>query len=168
MLYKQKMNSKLNATLLHLRIIILYLQLSCNNNNIMISIKQNPDILGTLTSSLCLIHCAATPFFFIAQTYTAGNFNGIPRWWGFIDYFFLFISFFAIYWSIKTTTLNWIKPMLWSSWFVLLLIIVNEKVKLLPLPEVLIYIPSISLMVLHLYNKKYCNCNNDKCCTNER
>ena len=133
----------------------------------MILLKQKPDLLGTFASSLCLVHCLATPFVFIAQTCTASCCSGAPTWWSFIDYLFLVVSFFAIYFSTKATTLEWIKPMLWLSWSALLFIIINEKIELLPLPKTLIYIPSISLMMLHLYNKKYCNCENDKCCLNE-
>lgn len=131
-------------------------------------IKQKPDILGTFSSTLCLIHCVATPFLFLAQTCTPSCSNETPGWWGKIDYFFLIISFFAIYWTVKSTTINWIKPLLWLSWMLLFIIIINEKVALLPIPETLIYIPSISLITLHLYNKKYCNCNNDKCCIDEK
>jgi len=133
----------------------------------MILIKQRPDLLGTFASSLCLIHCLATPFVFIAQSCTATCCSATPIWWKFIDYIFLVVSFFAIYYSTRTTTINWIKPSLWLSWFLLFVIIVNEKIQLVPLPESLIYIPSISLMTLHLYNKRYCNCTDDKCSTNE-
>jgi len=133
----------------------------------MILIKQNTDILGSFSSSLCLIHCVATPFVFMAQTTAINCCEGAPIWWKLLDYFFLIISFYAIYWSTKATTINWIKPLLWLSWFMLMVIIMNEKLELLPLPEALIYIPSILLIGLHLYNRKYCNCNEDKCCVNE-
>ena len=133
----------------------------------MISIKQKPDVLGTLASTLCLLHCIATPFFFIAQTCSATCCDVTPIWWQIIDYIFLTISFFAIYWSTKTTTINWIKPALWLSWFALLVVIFNEKIELFLLPKFAIYFPAFALMILHLFNKKYCKCRNDKCCTNE-
>jgi len=133
----------------------------------MILIKQKSDILGTIVSSLCLIHCIATPFLFITQTSTATCCDGPPSWWKFIDYFFLTISFIAIYWSTKTTTIKWIKPLLWLSWFALLIVIMNEKLGIFPLAEAVIYIPAFALMILHLYNKKHCNCSTDKCCVNE-
>ncbi|MFT5146453.1 MAG: hypothetical protein ACI9H1_001176, partial [Polaribacter sp.] len=34
--------------------------------------------------------------------------------------------------------------------------------------EQAIYFPALTLTVLHLYNKKYCQCNTTNCCTNER
>ena len=127
----------------------------------MIILKQKPDILGTLVSFLCLIHCIVTPFIFIAQTSCCKN---TPIWWSFIDIFFLFISFYAIYWSTKSTTIEWVKYSLWLSWSILSIIIVNEKLTLFFLPEVAIYFPAFALIILHLYNRKYCKCNVDKCC----
>ena len=133
----------------------------------MISIKQKPDILVTLASSLCLIHCIATPFIFIAQSCTATCCEATPIWWKSIDYLFLVISFFAIFWSTKTTSINWIKPMLWLCWLGLAFVILNEKLELISLAESVIYIPAIGLVILHLYNRKYCKCETEKCCVNE-
>lgn len=133
----------------------------------MILIKQRSDILGTFASSLCLMHCVATPFLFMAQASSVTFSSGPPTWWKFMDYIFLAISFFAIYWTTKTTTIKWIKPMLWLSWGVLLAIILNEKLELFFLPEAIIYIPSIALVILHLYNRKHCKCSTDTCCANE-
>jgi hypothetical protein len=134
----------------------------------MILSNQKSDILGTFASSLCLIHCIATPFVFIAQAGAAVCCEATPAWWKSIDYIFLIISFIAIYWSTKTTTANWIKPLLWTSWALLALIIFNEKFEVLPMPEATIYVPAIALIILHLYNRKYCKCNTNTCCVNER
>lgn len=132
----------------------------------MIVLKQKSDILGTLASSLCLIHCIATPFIFVVQTNVAAccALETTPSWWGFIDIIFLIISFFAIYWSAQTTSAKWMRFALWSSWSLLSLVIVNEKLAVLPLPETTIYIPAFTLVILHLYNRKYCKCAVDKCC----
>lgn len=132
----------------------------------MIILKEKSDILGSVASSLCLIHCMATPFLFIAQSYSATQSESTPIWWKSIDYIFLVISFFAIYWSTKTTSKKWVKPMLWISWIVLALIIINEKLEYIHLAESTIYIPAVALILLHLYNRKYCQCNNEKCYTN--
>jgi len=50
---------------------------------------------------------------------------------------------------------------------VLFIIIMNEKMAWFSLSEQAIYFPALALIALHLYNKKYCQCNNNKCCTNE-
>ncbi len=133
----------------------------------MILIKGNPDNIGAMASILCLIHCIATPFIFIIHSCSKTCCSGVSSWWGFIDYFFLTISFFAVYHTVKTTSINWVKPFFWLSFLLLFIIIINEKTAWLYLDERLIYIPSIALITLHLYNKKHCKCNLDKCCTNE-
>mgnify|MGYP000043250738 CR=1 FL=1 len=134
----------------------------------MILIKQKTDLIGATASTLCLIHCIATPFILIAQSFSIVCCDGAPVWWRFIDYLFLIISFFAVYRSTQTTSSYWIKPFLWLSWSVLFIIIMNEKITWFPLSEQAIYFPALALTVLHLYNKKYCQCNTTKCCTHER
>ncbi len=134
----------------------------------MILIKQKSDLLGTYASSLCLIHCILTPFLFIIQTGSTNCCDSIPTWWKSMDFIFLAFSFLAIYWSVKKTVITWVKSALWLSWIALLIVLLNEKLEIYPLPEVVIYIPAIALMVVHLYNRKNCKCNTDKCCVNER
>lgn len=134
----------------------------------MILLKQKADSIGAISSALCLIHCIATPFIFVAQSslFTLGT--AVPSWWKVVDVFFLVISFFAIYRSVKTTSSNWIKPALWFNWVLLFLVIINEKIGVLAIPESSIYIPSIALIVLHVYNRKYCQCSTENCCINEK
>jgi len=112
-----------------------------------IRLYSKPNVLGAFASILCLIHCFATPFLL-----------------GFLDLIFLSISFIAIWWSVKTTTKNWMRYALWLSWFVLAIVIFNEKLGVFPLLEEAIYVPSTALIFLHFYNKKYCNCGDTACC----
>ena len=133
----------------------------------MIVLKQKTDLIGAIASTLCLTHCIATPFIFIAQSCSIVCCDSTPVWWGALDYFFLVVSFFAVYRSTQTTSSNLIKPFLWLSWSVLFIIIMNEKTTWFSLSEQAIYFPALALIALHLYNKKYCQCNNNKCCTNE-
>lgn len=134
----------------------------------MILLKQKSDNVGAIASTLCLVHCVATPFIFIAQTSSLTCCSVTPAWWKYIDYFFLIISFFAVYRSTQTTSKNWMKYALGFSWLALFFIIVNEKIAWFPLDEKLIYIPALALILLHLYNKKYCQCSLNKCCTDEK
>ncbi|ANW96177.1 hypothetical protein AXE80_07755 [Wenyingzhuangia fucanilytica] len=127
--------------------------------------KQKSDILGALASTLCLIHCVATPFvFMITASFITSN-NPL-YWWKFMDYLFLIISFLAIYRSTETSTSIWIKYALWISWALLSLIVLNEKMEWLIVNELIIYIPTVLLIGLHLINRKYCKCKVDKCCAN--
>ena len=129
-------------------------------------ILPKPDTLGAFASSLCMVHCLATPLLFIAHTCSAGGCASTPIWWKGIDYLFLAISFFAIYRSTRTTSNNFIKPALWISWALLFISILNEQLNWLPLPEAMIYIVAFTLVGLHLYNLKYCQCKTDNCCIN--
>ena len=70
---------------------------------------QKPDNIGVLTSTLCMIHCLASPFLFIAQTCSATCCEATPIWWKWIDYLFLAISFFAIRRSTQVSSNNSIK-----------------------------------------------------------
>ena len=134
----------------------------------MIFINKKSDKIGALASTLCLIHCIITPFIFIVQSSSIACCSSTtPNWWGVIDYIFLVVSFFAIYDATKTTTSKWMKPSLWISWILLALIIINEKAQWISLNKHLIYIPAITLIVLHFYNNKYYQCKTDKCDTNE-
>ncbi len=129
--------------------------------------KQNSDILGALSSGLCLIHCIATPFVFIAKTCTDICCSTAPIWWTTIDYLFIIISFLAVYWSTKHSDASWMVYALWANWVVLCCIIVNEKLQMITLPEFSIYIPALALISLHMYNRKYCTCKN-ACCSDTK
>lgn len=141
----------------------LYLQLGCIKQTKMKLVLQKSDTIGAFASILCMIHCFATPFLFIAQAHAVSS--TAPTWWKWMDYLFLVISFFAVYRSAKTTSSNWMKYALWISWTALFAVIINEKMAFIHLPEFITYIVAATLVVLHLYNRKYCQCNNDKCCT---
>lgn len=127
---------------------------------------QRPDTIGALASTLCMIHCIATPFIFITQAHAACCSSTTPSWWKWIDYLFLIISFFAVYRSTQTTSKKWIKSALWISWTALFAVIINEKIEFIHLPETITYIVASSLVILHLYNRKYCQCKNEECCAN--
>lgn len=132
----------------------------------MILIKQKSDSIGAIASMVCLIHCIATPFLFIAQVCTSSCCEATPVWWKFIDYFFLIISCLAVYRSTQTTSIHWIKAGLWVSWVSLCFVIINEKMGWLNITGIANYIPAVTLVILHLYNQKHCKCDTDRCCVN--
>ena len=84
---------------------------------------KNSDSIGALASTLCLIHCLATPFIFVVQSCTAACCANAPGWWASFDYIFLLISFVSIYRSTQTTTKKIMKPILWSNFFLLFALI---------------------------------------------
>ena len=118
-------------------------------------LTQKSDNIGAIASTLCLLHCIATPLIFIVQAGSLSCCGSPPSWWKLIDVLFVIISFFAIYNSTLTSSSKIIKVSLWFFWFFLFFIILNEKIGWFHLNESLIYIPAIALTVLHLYNKKH-------------
>ena len=121
-------------------------------------LKLNSDTIGALASGLCMAHCIATPFFFIASACSSSCCDNSPIWWQWLDYFFLFISFFAINQSTKSRNNEWIKFGLWISWTGLFLSILNVKFGWIYLAENVKYIPAFMLVALHMYNMKFCQC----------
>ncbi|MEL6694931.1 MAG: MerC domain-containing protein [Bacteroidota bacterium] len=132
--------------------------------------SRTSDILGASASTLCLIHCLATPLLFVAQAEAvhhehdhAHHHAAGPSWWGMIDIALLFVSLAAVYWTIKNTSKQWMKIAISASWVILAMIILNEKFELLHIAEAWIYAPTVSLVLLHLYNRKYCQCEDEDC-----
>lgn len=109
------------------------------------------DLIGALAGSLCLVHCMVTPLIFVIQPIAVQS-NTVPFWWKNIDYLFLIISFFAVYFTSRNTLKSTLKNALWVSWVILSLAILNEKFELYPLPELSVYIPAVALIVLHIYS----------------
>ncbi|MCH2224685.1 MAG: MerC domain-containing protein [Crocinitomicaceae bacterium] len=125
------------------------------------------DTIGIMASTLCMIHCIATPFIFLAKTCSDACCSASPTWWKSMDVLFLSISLLAVYQTAKNTSKIWVKYAMWLSWGLLMIIIGNEQQQLFPLFENAIYIPALSLTALHFYNFKYCRCTNNSCCTNK-
>ena len=125
------------------------------------------DSLGVSASALCLIHCLITPFIFVTQAYAISSYESAPLWWRMVDYLFLVISFIAIHYSAKDTTLKWMPTALYTNWTLLAIFILNEQFHLFPLSHALLYLPAFTLIVLHLYNRRYCYCEEEKCCVPE-
>ena len=125
------------------------------------------DSIGALAVILCMLHCFATPFLILALAGNASFLGEAPTWWLLINYLFLIISFLAVYRSSQTTSNRFMKPLLWIGWSILAFVIINEHISLLELSEAVTYASSVILVVLHLYNRKYCQCRTNHCCMDE-
>lgn len=125
------------------------------------------DMFGAIASGLCLIHCLITPIIFAVQVCSSSCCDAGPVWWSMIDYLFLVISIFAVYYSAKNTSITWMPYLLYISWAALALFILNERFEFFQINQAVNYIPAMSLVGLHLYNKKHCQCNTDSCCTTD-
>ena len=122
------------------------------------------DNVGIMAGSLCMIHCIGTPFLFIAKACSVSCCSDAPLWWQLIDYFFLIISFVAIYFITKKTIPNWVKISFWISWLTLLLTILNHTFTIVEVPKYFVYIPASAIIILHFYNIRFCKCEEDSCC----
>lgn len=129
-------------------------------------IKQKSDLIGALASFLCMVHCMITPLLFIASVCSKSCCASAPSWWIWLDFFFLLISFFAVYRSTQITIKPWMKVALWISWVVLFTAILIEQSSFLFFSEYFKYMATFMLITLHLYNLKYCQCKSDTCCVN--
>ena len=130
----------------------------CLNMKIVKSSIQNIDIYGIIVCTLCLLHCIATPLIFFSVALSNDNKISPPFLWRNLDYLFLAISLFIVYNSAKNITKPILKYILGISWLGLFLVIINEKIGVFHIPELVTYITSINLAVVHLYNYKYCRC----------
>lgn len=135
-----------------------------NNSQFVKTINSKSDLFGVVASSLCMVHCIATPLIFVVQACTKSCCETGPWWWSMIDYIFLVISLVAIYYSAKATSLKWMPFVLYFSWGLLAILILHERFPYFEIPHVMVYLPAFSLVFLHLYNRKYCQCKEEQCC----
>ncbi len=120
----------------------------------------HPDNIGATFSTLCVIHCFATPFLFITQSYMLV----VPGWWQSLNYIFLALSFFAVYKTSQNSSNQIVKTLLLVFWGILAILLISEEFELFHLPEFITYLTGLTLAGLHIYNKKYCQCVDDECC----
>lgn len=124
-----------------------------------------PDNIGMASSTLCLIHCLATPFIFIVQTCTTSCCASTPLWWKAIDIVFLVVSFVAIYFAAKSANKKWVKVGFYSLFAILLVCIANEYLAFLFISKYIMYTAAGLLASLHLYNRHTCKCTDAHCAT---
>ncbi|MFT4567561.1 MAG: hypothetical protein ACI9FN_002528 [Saprospiraceae bacterium] len=140
--------------------------ISADQKTYLLSIfNHKSDYVGVTASSLCMFHCLLTPVLFAVQATSLSCSEIGPIWWKAIDYLFLVISFFAMLYTNRVTTSNWIPKAIFTSWAILALFVINNSIQLVSIPHLLIHIPAASLASLHIYNRRYCHCQEDQCCT---
>ena len=127
------------------------------------TLKLKADTIGIVSSTICLLHCIATPFLFIVKSCTVSCCSETPIWWRLIDYVFLIVSFIAIHQAINKNTKSWMVFSFWAAWITLFLAILNESFEIVSVSEAIVYIPALIIISLHFYNHKYCKCINDSC-----
>lgn len=127
-------------------------------------IIRNSDRIGVVSSGFCMLHCFATPFLFLSQSSLIFISVDFTLTWFILNYVFLFISFIAIYHSVKNSTNRFIRIFLYLFWVVLSGLIINESLEIFSIPEAATYFSASSLICLHIYNLRYCRCDDEDCC----
>jgi len=127
-------------------------------------ININSDHIGVTASSICMLHCYFTPLLFLSQATSVTFTQEIPFLWQSLNYLFLLISFLAIYYTAKNSSKLSVKVLLVSTWLILSCLIINEFFEIISIPELYTYAAATSLAGLHVYNLKYCRCDDDNCC----
>ncbi len=113
-------------------------------------IKYKSDYVGIVNSSICLIHCIATPIL----TGLIG-FNKLEGW---IEYIFLIISFLACYKSTSYHTSKRFITSIWLCFIVFCLTIIFEEENKLMI--YLNYLAGVGIIIAHIWNIQYCKtCN---------
>ena len=115
---------------------------------------KNSDIYGATSSSLCLAHCFFTPLLFLSPIW----------WWSSLNIIFIMVSFVAVYNSVKKTSRKVMKPLFWLGFSILTLSIVNEEFHFLHVPEIFNYSAAGFLAGLHIFNIRFCQCEDEECC----
>ena len=128
---------------------------------------NNSDNLGILSSTLCFIHCFATPFVYISFASLFNQNDFLSFYWKSINIIFIVFSLIAVNRSTKKTTSKIIKPIFWFSWSFLFFVLFNEEVKFIELPELVSYLSALNLAGIHVYNLKFCGCKDENCCTKQ-
>jgi uncharacterized BrkB/YihY/UPF0761 family membrane protein len=123
--------------------------------------KLDADIMGAWASGLCAVHCAVTPLLFAAQAsaragqHLCGS-GELPLFWSLLDWAFMILAFFAIYFTTKRVAAPWIKWGMWVAWVVIALTILFETIHLHLWGHIPMYLSDFGLIGLHLYNHRQC------------
>lgn len=130
-------------------------------------LNKKSDELGMLSSALCMLHCIATPFLLAAVPSSSVTHHVSQDWWSWLDILFLGISFIAVFRSVQQSTLRWLQTSLIVSWLILSFFILNERFEGIELPFDMVYFPALTLIVLHLVNRRQCRCEAG-CCKSDQ
>jgi hypothetical protein len=127
------------------------------SRKILDGLSRNSDNFGSMCSALCLLHCIATPIFFMSRGATSCCANA-PVWWSLVDFVFLPISLAAVALTVESTSNIVVRIGLIASWLFLCIAVLNERFLLFNQPAHIISISTILLIVFHTYNRFFCSC----------
>ncbi len=100
---------------------------------------------------LCAIHCALTPLL-IAALPLLGKVGG---WWSMLDIVFLFVSLVAVWGTVRSATLVWIRRSVVLGWLVLAVGLACERSGIAG-SDYIMYLGAAGLLVAHVANIRHC------------
>ena len=117
---------------------------------------KNPDLIGILASSLCLIHCVITPFLFLSNFLivieTSGGKQEVLHLWKVLEFGFLILSIWAIYRVTRQKKTLWISYAMYTAWMFLALSVLLELADVHFFQDNPKYIAAAVLIIVHLYH----------------
>ena len=139
----------------------LYFRISNYENN-----YQKPRLFRSYLRRIMYTSLYSYPFVVYFNAELAGH--GTPIEWQLLNFIFVAISFLAIRTSAKNSSNSTVKVLFYVLWAILFGLIFNESIHIFHLPELATYISAFSLCCLHVYNLKYCQCEDENCCVNNQ
>ncbi len=127
--------------------------------------SKHSDSVGILASSICLVHCLATPLLFVVKSCAHASCEAAPMWWQMLDYVFLAIAAAAIVTTKSNTQFAWLKSSLWLSWFGLLAVLLSHSLEIIHISTIVSYIPPLLIVALHTLNVVTQRKSTHSCCT---
>jgi len=104
------------------------------------------DLVGIITSLLCLVHCMAFPFLISLEPIYLKN---LPHDFQFLEYLFLLFAFVAMWYSSRKS-ISQIKISFYILFTLFIIGDVLEKVE--PILHNLAYVGSFGLVITHYFN----------------
>jgi hypothetical protein len=114
--------------------------------------SKNSDLLGAWASLICVVHCLALPAV-IAVSFLSVELS--EEHWHSLDYIFIVISFVAVLYASRRSSILWIKVGLWLTFGIFTLGLLGHEVY--PWMLWISVSASFALMILHLVNHKSCS-----------
>lgn len=119
--------------------------------------KSRSDIMGIISSGLCIIHCLAFPIFLAASGNSASwldhSFHGL-------DYLFVVLAIVAIYFSTRSLNRLWLQSAMWASGLLFAFMVLFHTYG--PVFRIVGLAASLLLVILHLINV-FCYRRNKAC-----
>lgn len=119
--------------------------------------KERSDIMGIVSSGLCILHCLAFPMFLAA---TGNSTSWLDHSFHGLDYLFVILALVAIYFSTRNLNRLWLQAAMWASGSLFAVMVLFHTYS--AAFRVVGLVASLLLVMLHLINV-FCYRRNKAC-----